>query len=61
MNSLPAIPAEYGIVQPDLRRHKGGSNVMFMDHHGAMVSQKDCFEKILHSWTERYGTDTGNP
>jgi hypothetical protein len=30
-------------------------------NHGAVVSQKDCFEKILHSWTERYGTDTGSP
>ncbi|HWL93980.1 MAG TPA: prepilin-type N-terminal cleavage/methylation domain-containing protein [Phycisphaerae bacterium] len=59
MNTLSNIPDEYGTPRPELRRHKSGSNVVFMDHHGTIVSQKDCFEKILYSWTERWGTDTG--
>jgi len=58
MNSLPAIPAEYGVVQPSMRRHRSGSNVLFMDLHGTMVGQQDCFARILHSWTERFGTET---
>ncbi len=61
MNSLGTIPPEYGVIQTALKRHAGGSNVIFMDHHGAMTSQQDCFQRILHSWTERWGTDAGAP
>ncbi len=59
MASLPAIPVEYGVVQPRFSRHRGGSNVVFMDHHGALTTQKDCFETVLYSWSERYGNDRG--
>jgi prepilin-type N-terminal cleavage/methylation domain-containing protein len=59
MNTLASIPAEYGVPQADLRRHKRGSNIVYMDHHGEIENQKDCFEKVLYSWTERWGQDTG--
>lgn len=52
MDKLADIPVEYGTAQPNLKRHKIGSNVIFMDHHGESLRQEDCFDKILYSWTE---------
>ncbi len=52
MNRLAEIPEEYGRPQPNLKRHRNGSNIVFMDHHGENVRQEDCFTKVLYSWTE---------
>lgn len=52
MNRQAEIPEAYGVPQPQLKRHKNGSNIIFMDYHGETVNQEDCFNKILYSWTE---------
>ena len=59
MNTLATIPVEYGTPRPELSRHKRGSNIVFMDHHGETVRQEDCFDKVIYSWSERSATDTG--
>jgi len=56
MDKLATIPVEYGTPQATLSRHRYGSNIVFMDQHGETVTQKDCFNKVLYSWTE-----TGDP
>lgn len=61
MDKLAEIPVEYGTPQPDLRRHKIGSNVIFMDHHGESLRQEDCFDKILYSWTEPVHNQPAQP
>lgn len=53
IDSLVGIPAEYSVPSPRLRRHRRGSNILFMDGHGEVASQKDCFSRVLYSWTEK--------
>jgi prepilin-type processing-associated H-X9-DG protein len=55
MNVLADIPQDWGTPRESLRRHRGGSNVLFMDHHAEIVSQKRCFKGIIYSWTETAG------
>ncbi len=52
MNTLAAIPPQYGEPVTDSRRHRAGSNIVFMDHHGEPLSQADCFNKLIYSWSE---------
>jgi len=52
MNTLAGIPPRYAEPVAEARRHRAGSNVVFMDNHGETVSQGDCFSKIIYSWTE---------
>jgi prepilin-type N-terminal cleavage/methylation domain-containing protein/prepilin-type processing-associated H-X9-DG protein len=52
MDKLAQIPEDYGTPQKSLRRHKNGSNILFMDQHGEPMNQEDCFNKLLYSWTE---------
>lgn len=60
-NTLSSIPTEYGAVVKGAKRHPGGSNIVFMDHHGEPVSQQDCFTKVLYSWTEPVQPTTPTP
>lgn len=52
MDKLAQIPEDYGTPQKALRRHKNGSNILFMYQHGEPMNQEDCFNKLLYSWTE---------
>ena len=55
MNVLADIPTAWGVPQESLKRHRGGSNILFMDHHAETVSQKRCFKGVVYSWTEIAG------
>jgi prepilin-type N-terminal cleavage/methylation domain-containing protein len=52
LNTLAAIPAEYGSPVITARRHTGGSNVVHMDLHGESYSQERAFTGFYYSWTE---------
>ncbi|MFO0840531.1 MAG: prepilin-type N-terminal cleavage/methylation domain-containing protein [Phycisphaerae bacterium] len=52
MNTLAQIPPELGAPMPEYKRHPAGNNVLYMDHHAVTVSQRDCFDRVLYSWTE---------
>lgn len=58
MDRLSQIPVEYGQPQAKLSRHRTGSNIGFMDQHAESVAQRDCFDKVLYSWTETGSTLT---
>lgn len=53
MDVLANIPTEYGDEREELRRHRRGSMIAYMDGHGAPVTQRDCFNRVLYSWTEQ--------
>lgn len=61
LNVLADVTPEYGTPLEGSRRHKQGSNIVFMDHHGEPVTQADCFSKILYSWTEPISTAASTP
>jgi prepilin-type N-terminal cleavage/methylation domain-containing protein/prepilin-type processing-associated H-X9-DG protein len=47
-----SIAEEFTTAKKQYARHTNGSNILFMDHHGALTSQKDCFDKVLYSYSE---------
>lgn len=53
LDKLASIPPEYDKPIPEMRRHRRGSNIIFMDSHAELVSQQDCYDKILYSWSEK--------
>lgn len=53
LDTLATIPPTYARPLMELRRHRPGSNIVFMDSHAETVSQQDCFDKVLYSWTEK--------
>lgn len=61
MNRQAEIPEEMGTPQEKYKRHKGGSNIVFMDHHAETINQSDCFNKVLYSWTEPVAPTTQPP
>lgn len=52
LNTLAAIPAEYGSPVASARRHRAGSNIMYMDLHGESITQERAFPAFYYSWTE---------
>ncbi len=56
MNVLADIPDEWNRPRESGKRHPGGNNVVFFDHHAETVSQRALFSPatVLYSWSESW-------